>query len=87
MSLDSQIQSMVTQGAALGDVEGGLTFLIGLALVDEQGQQLLIMEQWASGTGGAHVFRWDQVEQKSNQIVFSTGGRVAFGIAPYGSYS
>jgi len=74
---------MVKAGAALGDVESGLTFLIGLALVDEQGRQLLIMEQWATGTGGAHVFRWDQVEQKSNQIVFSTGGRVAFDIAPF----
>ena len=83
MDLGEQIQAMVETGAALGDVSSGLTFLIGIALLDEPEKELLIMEQWATGTGGAHVFRWDQVEQKSNQIVFSTGGRVAFGIAPF----
>jgi hypothetical protein len=69
---------MVLQGAALGETQYGIVFLIGFLILDEPNNRLLAMEQWATGTGGAHVFRWDQVEQKSNQIVFSTAGRVAF---------
>jgi hypothetical protein len=74
---------MVAQGAALGDVESGLVFLLGIVILDEPAKQLFILEQWGQGTGSGHVFKWGSAEQKSNQIVFSTGGQVAFGIAPF----
>jgi hypothetical protein len=86
MSLDSQIQAMVEEGAALGETEQGLIFPIGILILDEAGKRLLSMNQWAQGTGDAHVFRWDQVEQLPNQVVFSTGGKVAFGIAPFAEW-
>lgn len=86
MTLDEQIQAMVAQGAALGDVESGLVFLIGVALVRQPKKELLIMEQWGQGTGSAHLFRWDRVEQLPNQVVFYAGGRIAFGIAPFAEW-
>jgi len=47
---------------------------------------LLSMNQWAQGTGDAHVFRWDKVERQPNQITFYRAGQVAFGIAPFAEW-
>jgi len=86
INLNEQIQKMVRAGAALGETEQGLIFPIGIAIVDEGALLLLSMNQWAQGTGDAHLFRWDQAQQLTNQVVFKAGGEVVFGIAAFGEW-
>ena len=77
---------MVREGAALGETELGLIFPIGIAIVDEGALLLLSMNQWALGTGDAHIFRWEEYEQKANQVIFKMAGKIAFGIAPFAEW-
>jgi hypothetical protein len=74
---------MVAQGAAIGIL--GITdpdlliIPIGIAIVKPR--RLLFMEQWAVGTGGAHLLRWQSAEQRSNQVLFLVRGKLHFSIA------
>jgi hypothetical protein len=84
INLNEQIKAMVRDGAALAETEQGLIFPIGILILDAAGKRLLCMNQWALGTGDAHLFRWNQAEQRSNQILFfNRPGEIAFAIAPF----
>jgi len=78
---------MVTAGAAIGILEitgpDLLIIPIGIAIVEPSARRLLFMEQWATGTGGAHVVWWQTADQRSNQIIFLVRGKLHFSIAPF----
>jgi hypothetical protein len=74
---------MVQQGAAIGILDDiNLTIALGVVILDEPAKQLLFMEIWAVGTGGAHVLDWERVQQLSNQVLFFKAAKLHFSIAP-----
>ena len=59
---------------------------LGIVILDEPAKRLLFMEQWAVGTGGAHVLSWEEVKPMSNQVVFLVAGKLSFDIAPFSEW-
>jgi hypothetical protein len=74
---------MVKEGAAIGIMDPNLIIPLGIVILDEPAKRLLFMQQWAVGTGGAHVLQWEEVEPMSNQVVFLVAGKLSFDIAPF----
>jgi len=74
---------MVNEGAAIGIVDPDLIIPLGIVILDEPAKRLLFMEQWAVGTGGAHVLPWEEVKPMSNQVVFLVAGKLSFDVAPF----
>ena len=72
---------MVRKGAAIGITEHDLAIALGIVILQEPAKRLLFMEQWAVGTGGAHVLDWESVQQLSNQALFFKAGKLHFSIA------
>jgi hypothetical protein len=77
---------MVNEGAAVGIIDPDLIIPLGIVILDEPAKRLLFMEQWAVGTGGAHVLQWEEVESMSNQVVFLVAGNVSFGVALFAEW-
>jgi hypothetical protein len=74
---------MVNEGAAIGIVDPDLIIPLGIVILDEPAKRLLFMQQWALGTGHAHVLSWEEVKPMSNQVVFLVAGKLSFDIAPF----
>ena len=74
---------MVNESAAIGIVDPDLIIPLGIVILDEPAKRLVFMQQWALGTGHAHVLSWEEVKPMSNQIVFLVAGKVSFDIAPF----